>query len=218
MNAFSTARVALPGAATACVVMLFGGLGAGVAIGGVMPLPYGPLGPIAAYVHAEPVAIRVIATATFASSVPLAVYAAAAAARLRTLGAGVAAAIALTGGALAAGALGLTGLLGWTLSRPDVAADPALVRALYLLVFLVGSPGHLTALGLLIAAIAAPARGLLPRPLAWAGIGIAALAEATTLVLIWPQLGVALPITRVLALVWLVAAGALLARADLDPV
>ena len=35
-------------------------------------------------------------------------------------------------------------------------------------------------------------------------------AELTTLVLIWPQLGVLLPIARVAALLWLVVAGALL--------
>jgi hypothetical protein len=54
----------------------------------------------------------------------------------------------------AAGSLGLTGLLAWPLSRPDVSADAALVRALYFLVFLVGGPGHIVALGLLVAGIA----------------------------------------------------------------
>jgi hypothetical protein len=104
--------------------------------------------------------------------------------------------------------------LGWTLSRPEVSADAALVRAIYFLVFLVGSPGHLVALGLLVAGMAVPGRalGLMPRSLAWAGLLIAALAELTTLVLACPQLGVILPIARVAALVWLVAAGAALPR------
>ncbi|AKN18608.1 hypothetical protein B586_09105 [Mycobacterium haemophilum DSM 44634] len=162
-----------------------------------------------------------IAIGTFASSVPLALYAAIASARLRQLGAtSSAAAIALTGGILAAGALGLTGLLAWPLSRPEVSADTALVRAISLLVFLVGSPGHLVALGLLVASMAAPSliRGLLSRPLAWTGLAIAALAAATILVLVWPTLGVILPVARVSALVWLVAAGALWPRADLDSV
>lgn len=219
MNAFSTGRLALPGAGLACVVLLFGGLGLGVALGGVMPLPYGPVGPIAAYVRAEPLAVQVMATAVFASSVPLAVYAAMAGARLRQLGAGsTAVAIALTGGILAAGTLGLTGLLGWTLSRPEVAADTALVRAVYLLVFLVGSPGHLVSLGLPVASLAVAGRGALPSALGRIGVAIAGLAEATMLVLVWPRLGVMLPIARVLTLLWLVAAGALLARVHLDPV
>ena len=141
----------------ACLGLLFGGLAIGVALGGVMPLPYGPVAAVQAYVRAQPVAVQVIATAAFASSVPLAIYAATASARLRQLGATApAAAIALTGGTLAAGALGLTGLLGWTLSRPEVSADTALVRALYYLVFLVGGPGHIVALGLLVAGMAVP--------------------------------------------------------------
>ena len=133
---------------------------------------------------------------------------------MRQLGATApAATIALTGGILAAGSLGLTGLLGWTLSRPEVSADTALVRALYYLVFLVGGPGHIVALGLLVAGMAVPslALRLTPRTVAWSGLAIAALAELTTLVLVWQQLGVLLPIARVAALVWLVVAGALLA-------
>ncbi|OBF55270.1 hypothetical protein A5756_13465 [Mycobacterium sp. 852002-53434_SCH5985345] len=196
-----------------CVAVLFGGIAVGVALGGVMPLPYGPAAAVAAYVRAEPVAVRVIAVATFASSVPLALYAATVNVRLRRLGAaGPGASIAFTGGVVAAGALGLCGLLAWPLSLPEVAADAALVRALYLLVFLVGGPGHIVALGLLVAGIAGPAlsRGLLPSPVAWAGLGIAALAEAATAVLVWPDLGVILPVARVLALCWLVLAGSLL--------
>lgn len=196
-----------------CLGLLFGGIAIGVALGGVLPLPYGPATAVVAYIRAHPVAVQVIATAAFASSVPLAIYAATASTRLRQLGVTApGATIALAGGTLAAGALGLTGLLAWTLSRPDVSADTALVRALYFLVFLVGGTGHIVALGLLVAGMAVPSLilGLLPRPVAWIGLATAALAELTTLVLVWPGLGVILPIARVLALVWLVVAGALL--------
>ena len=181
-----------------------------------MPLPYGPPTAVVAYVRTQPVAVQVIATATFASSVPLAVYAATASTRLRQLGVTApGATIALTGGTLAAGSLGLTGLLAWTLSRPDVSADTALVRAIYFLVFLIGGPGHIVALGLLVAGMAVPSLilGLMPSPVAWIGLATAVLAELTTLVLVWPALGVILPIARVLALVWLVVAGALYCRA-----
>jgi hypothetical protein len=204
-----------------CVALLFGGLAIGVALGGVMPLPYGSVAAIQQYVRTQPAAIRVIAVATFASSVPLAIYAATAGSRLRQLGVtGPRPTIALTGGTLAAGTLGLTGLLGWTLSRPEVSADTALVRALYLLVFLVGGPAHIVALGLLVAGMALPSLvlGLTPRPVAWIGLAIAALAELTTLVLVWPELGVILPIARISALAWLVLAGALLPRRDLHAV
>lgn len=196
-----------------CVGLLFGGIAIGVGIGGVMPLPYGPVGAVAAYVRAQPTAVRVMAVATFASAVPLAVYAATAAARLRQLGAGpAAAAIALTAGALAAGALGLAGALGWAMSWPEVSADTAVARALYLLVFLTGGPAHIVALGLLVAAMAAPG-GVLPGPLARAGLATAVLAESAAGVLIWPALGVLLPVARVVALTWLVVAGVAITRA-----
>jgi hypothetical protein len=197
--------------AAICIGLLFGGLAIGVALGGVMPLPYGPVAAVAQYVRAEPVAVQVIAVAVFGSSVPLAVYAAAASARLRQLGVPApATTIALTGGILAAGALGLTGLVAWTLSRPEVSGDTALVRTLYYLVFLVGGAGHIVALGLLVAGIAVPSLslGLLSRALAWAGLAIAGLSELTTLVLFWPVLGPILPVARVAALAWLVVAGA----------
>ncbi len=195
------------------VGLLFGGLAIGIALGGVLPLPYGPVDAVWRYVDSQPVALQVIAVAVFGSSVPLAIYAATASARLRQLGVTApGATIALAGGILAAGALALTGLLGWTLSRPEISADVPLVRALYYLAFLAGGPAHIVALGLLIAGIAVPGLiiGLLPRPLAWLGLAIAVLAELATLVLIWPVLGVILPIARVSGLLWLLAAGALL--------
>ncbi len=196
-----------------CLLLLFGGLAIAVVLGGLMPLPYGPADPVLDYVRGEPVAVQAGAVGAFASSVPLAIYAATASARLRQLGAAASGAtITLTAGTLAAAALGLTGLLAWTLSRPDVAADPALVGALYFLVFLVGGRGHLVALGLLVAGMAPPALalGLLPKSLAWAGLAIAVVAGATTLVLVWPWLGVILPLARISALLWLLVAGAML--------
>lgn len=204
---------ALTALSLTCLGLLFGGIAIGVGIGGVMPLPYGPVGAVAAYVRAQPTAVRVMAVATFASSVPLALYAATAAARLRQLGAGAAAAaIALTGGVVAAGALGLAGLLGWTLSWPEVSVDTGLVRALYLLVFLTGGPGHIVALGVLVAAMAAPG-GVLSGPLARIGVASAVLAESAAGVLVWPAMGALLPIARVVVLAWLVAAGVAITRA-----
>ncbi len=201
----------LPLVASICIALLVGGLAIAVGLGGVMPLPYGPVAAVQQYVSSQPVAIQVVAVAVFASSVPLAVYAATASARLLQLGAGApAATIALAGGLLAAGALSLTGLVCWTLSRREISGDTALVRALYFLVFLIGGPGHVVALGLLVVGMAIPCLilGLLPRPLALVGLAIAALSELAALVLIWPILGPILPAARVSALAWLLMAGA----------
>jgi hypothetical protein len=195
--------------ASISLALLLGGLGIGVVLGGVPPMPFAPS--VKEFIAEHPVAVQAAAVGVFASSVPLAIYAATASARLRQLGVTApGATIALAGGILAAGALGLGGLSLWTLSRPEVTSDEPLVRAIYFLVFLTGGPWHVVGLGLLLAGIAVPGLvlGLLPRPVAWIGLVIAAIAEVTTLVLIWPGLDVLLPIARLSGLVWLIVAGA----------
>lgn len=193
--------------------LLIGGLGIGVALAGIPPSPFAATASISDFFVAHPAAAQVAAVGVFGCSVPLAIYAATVSARLRQLGVTApGATIALAGGVLAAGALGLAGLLLWTLSRPEVAADGPLSHAVYYLVFLTGGPGHVVLLGLLVAGVAVPGLivGLLPKPVAWAGLVIAAIAEATTLVLIWPPLVVLLPVARIPGLAWLIVAGALL--------
>lgn len=193
------------------LALLVAGLVVGIALGGVMPLPYSSA--IVDYVAGHHDAAVAIAVGTFGSSIPLAIYAATASARLRQLGiTAPGATIALAGGLLASAGLALSGLMAWTLSRPEVTSDAALVRALYYLTFLTGGPWHVVTLGLLIAGIAVPGLivGLLPRPVAWTGLVIAVLAELTTLVLIWQALSPLLPLARFTGLIWLIVAGALL--------
>src|SRR6478752_4659176 len=196
------------------LVLLLAGLVVGVALaGGVMPLPYGSAASIQDYVAGHHAAAVAIAVGTFGSSIPLAIYAATASARLRQLGiTAPGATIALAGGLLASSGLALSSLTAWTLSRPEITSDAALVRALYYLTYLTGGPWHVVMLGLLIAGIAVPGLivGLLPRPVAWTGLVIAGLAELTTLVLIWPGLSPLLPVARFTGLIWLIVAGALL--------
>jgi hypothetical protein len=200
--------------AAVSLALLLVGLVVGVALaGGVMPLPYGSATQIQDYVAGHHGAAVAIAVGTFGSSIPLAIYAATASARLRQLGiTAPGATIALAGGLLASAGLGMSSLTAWTLSRPEVTADAPLVRALYYLTYLTGGPWHVVTLGLLIAGIAVPALivGLLPRALAWTGLIIAGLAELTTLVLIWPGLSPLLPVCRFTGLVWLIAAGVML--------
>src|SRR3954465_8048743 len=200
--------------AAVSLALLLAGLVVGAALaGGVMPLPYGSATEIQDYVTGHHGAAVAIAVGTFGSSIPLAIYAATASARLRQLGiTAPGATIALAGGLLASAGLALSGLTAWMLSRPEVTSDAALVRALYYLTYLTGGPWHVVALGLLIAGIAVPGLivGLLPRPVAWAGLVIAVLAELTTLVLIWPGLSPLLPVCRFTGLVWLIVAGVML--------
>jgi Sap, sulfolipid-1-addressing protein len=199
--------------AAVSLALLLAGLITSAALGGTIPSPFGSAASIQHYFLAHPSAVKASGILAFASSVPLAIYAATASARLRQLGVTApGATIALAGGLLSASALSLSGLLQWTLSRPAVRGDTALVRAFDDLSFLTGGPAHVVALGLLLAGIAVPSLilGLLPRPLAWAGLVIAGLAELSTIVLIWPSLAVLLPIARFPGLIWLIVAGFLL--------
>jgi hypothetical protein len=183
--------------------------------GDTFPSPFGSSAEILAYFHDHQNAVRVSAFLQFAASVPMAIYAATASARLRNLGVRVpGATIALVGGALAAAMLALSGLLSWVLSRPEVLGEPAVVRALQDLAFATGGTGHVVFLGLLVAGIAVPGllAGLLPRRLAQIGLAIAAVAELSTITLLIADAAILLPIARFTALAWLIATGFLLPR------
>jgi hypothetical protein len=191
------------------------GIALSALLGGVLPSPFGSGAAILRYFAMQSAAVRADGILVFGSSVPLAIYAATASARLRQLGVTApGATIALAGGILAAGSLGLSGLLQWTLAQPAVRADAPLVRAVQDLAFLTGGPAHVIFLGLLVAGLAVPALilRLVPAWLAWAGLAIAGLAELTTLTLIWPALAGLLPAARFPALAWLIAVGLVLPR------
>jgi hypothetical protein len=149
----------------------------------------------------------------FGSSVPLALYAATASARLRNLGVRApGATIGLVGGVLAAAFLALSGLITWVLSRAEVVSDPTLVRALQDLSYMTGGTGNVVFLGLLVAGIAVPAffTRLLPRPLVFVGLFFAVIAELSTLSIVSDPLGYLLPVARFPILIWLIVAGFLL--------
>jgi hypothetical protein len=201
--------------AVVSTVLLLAGIAVSAALGGTVPSPYAGGAEITDYFGNQPDAARAGGVLVFASAVPLAIYAATASARLRQLGVTApGATIALAGGVLAAGALAFSGLFLWVLSQPGVTASPPVVRALHDLVFVTGGVTHVVFLGLLLAGVAVPGLilGLLPRPLAWAGLVIAAVAELSTLSLLAPALTVLLPLARFPGLAWLVVAGFLLPR------
>jgi hypothetical protein len=150
---------------------------------------------------------------SFAASVPLAVWTATVYRRLRTLGVTApGAVIALAGGLLAAASVSLSGLVTWTSAQAAPAAGPGLARALADLAFAAGAAGFVAPLGLLIAGVAVPSLivRLVPRPLAWAGLVIAAVAELSTFTLLTSALDFTLPAGRFLGLAWLIAVSILL--------
>jgi hypothetical protein len=186
-----------------------------VLAGETFPSPLAQAATVETYFRSNAAAVAVTAFFTFASGVPLAIFAATASARLHVLGIrNPGATIALVGGLVAAAFLCLSGMISWTLSRPEVAAEPAVVHALQALTFMTGGPGHVVLLGLLVAGIAVPGllAGLLPRWVAVAGLVVAGVSELSTFALLADGATVLVPIGRFSGLLWLIAAGALLPK------
>jgi len=194
-------------AATATVLFLTGLIASTAMAGTTFPSPTGTGASILAYFRDHPDAVT--------AAVPLAIYAATASSRLRTLGIRApGATIALAGGVLAAAFLALSGLVTWTLARPAVLASPPLVSALHDLAFAAGGPGSVVPFGLLIAGLAVPAAfgALLPRWLAGTGLLIALAAEFSALSLLVNGAAYLLPVARFAGLAWLITAGVLLPK------
>ncbi len=140
------------------------------------PSPFSTASKTIDYVQQHRGAVRITALLQFGSAIPLAIYAAAASARLRNLGIRApGATIALVGGTIASAFLLLSSMITWTLSRPDVASEPTIVRTLSFLSFMAGGPGSVVPFGLLLAGIAVPALlgRLIPRPIAAVGLLLA---------------------------------------------
>jgi hypothetical protein len=165
---------------------------------------------VLAYDRSHHDVLQVAGCLGFAASIPLAIWTATVYRRLRTRLGVVApgAVIGLVGGLLAANSLGLTGLINWTSSQIPTGGDSTVARALADLSFATGSAGFIAPLGLLIAGIAVPSLilRLLPRPLAVAGLVIAALNVISTFALLTSALDFTFPIGRFVGLAWLIAA------------
>jgi len=179
-----------------------------VALLAKVPPPGASAAAVLSYDQAHQTAMRVAGCLTFAASPPLAIWTATAYRRLRTLGVTApGAVIGLSGGLLAAASLALSGLLTWTSGQLGGANTPAVARALTDLGFAVGAAGFVVPLGLLAAGIAVPALILrfTARPLAWAGLVIAAVSLLATFTLLTSALDATLPIGRFAGLAWLIA-------------
>lgn len=144
------------------------------------------------------------------SAVPLGILAATLYSHLRGQGFRVPGpAIALFGGIVASSILMLSALVTWTLSHEAIASDPRLARASELLAQSSGGVAHTLGLGLLVAGIAVPGLlgRMLPAPLPWAGLVVAAICEVSVLSLVIAPLGFLALLGRFAALVWLVVIG-----------
>jgi hypothetical protein len=191
-------------------------VGVGAATGGAhFPSPYDPVSKLSAYLAVHHDALQISSLLQFASAVPLAIFAAAVAARLHHLGIRApGATIALVGGITAAAMLIVSASSQWVLAQSGMAQNPGVARGFQDLAFITGGPGHVVTFGLLLAGIAVVAAftGILPRPLALAGIVLAAAAEISALTFAVHGMAILLPVARFAGYAWIVAAAFLLPR------
>jgi hypothetical protein len=170
------------------------------------PIPFNP-GDGSRYFVEHAKAVQIAAFIQFGAAIPLGLFTATLASRLRFLGieaAGVT--IALFGGFAASFFLGCSALVQWVLAFPGVADDPPNARVLQLLAFATGGPGHVVPLGLLVAgaSITAGLTRLIPRWLMFFGIALALVAELSTLVLILEPAAYFLPLARFPSFIWII--------------
>ena len=198
--------------ATIFVLLFCAGLYPVTAFGGspVFPGPGESIDVISAFFRARPSAVLLCAALQFGAAIPLGIFTATAASRLRFLGiraAGID--IALFGGfATAIDMMAASSVL-WTMSYPGIAQEPTLLQALYRLTFALGGPGFSVPLGLLIAGVSITAgfSKLLPKWIVILGIVLAAIGELSWLDILFPQALPLIPLTRFPGFVWLIAAG-----------
>jgi hypothetical protein len=208
----SLLQVAIVHAGLFLVATLATTFGGGVAI----PSPFAPRGLSDEYFAAHPLAVQVRSFFQLGAAIPLAVFTAAIASRLRFLGMRVAGVhIALVGGLLASVFQAAAACAYWVVSQPGVSEIPAVTRPLYLFAFAAGGPSCLAGFGLLVAGVSVVAglAGLLPRWLMLFGLAIAAVDELCVFTFVAPFLRYPLAVARLLDLAWMICAGALLPKA-----
>jgi hypothetical protein len=181
------------------------------------PNPFADPSRAALYFREHALAVQWEGFLQFCAAIPLGLFAASSSSRLHFLGIKAAGAtIALYGGLVASCLLALSGLSAWVLSQPGVEGVAA--RALHLLAFGLGGPGHVATLGLLVAGLAVSSGlgGLLARGWMWSGIAIAVASELSVFSLVFLPAAVLLPLGRFTAMAWLIAVGILLPRSLAD--
>ena len=111
-------------------------------------------------------------------------------------------------------ALILSGLSGWVVSLPDIAASAPLAKAIYFFSFLSGGVAYAVGFGLLAAGVSTTSyfTRLLPRWLVVLGMIVAVAGEFSSLSLLAYPANFLIPITRYLGFIWMLFVAVKLTR------
>lgn len=209
--------------AGAYIVLALSGVFSGMLLAPKVPfaMPYDSVAKAVAHAQASADATRWGSFFQLASAMPLLVFVAATANRLRFLGVRAAGeTIALCGGIIATTMLAFSALSDWALSTPEIATLPGAVRVLQLLGFMGGGPGFVVPLGLfyLGVSISAGLYRFIPKWLMWAGIVLGVCSELASLTLVTWKAAPFIPVGRYLGILWMVAIALTLpSRRPADP-
>src|SRR5262245_21098519 len=179
------------------------------------PGPWESAETISTYFRGHPTAVLMCAFLQFGAAIPLGLFTATVASRLRFLGAKVAGVhVALFGGLMTTVNLALSALVLWVMAYQGIAEDGPVLRALYYLTFAVGGVGYSVPLGLLIAGVSIPSGffKFLPKWMVAFGLLIAVAGELSWVSLIFPSLLFLIPLTRFPGFIWLIIAGFMLPK------
>src|SRR6266404_7097060 len=174
------------------------------------PGPWESSETIAAYFQSHSRAVLACAFLQFGAAIPLGIYTATVVSRLQFLGVRAAGAyIALFGGLMTAFNMAASALVLWVMAYPGIAQEPAVLRALYYLVFAFGGVGFSVPLGLLIAGVCIPTgfMKLLPKWIVVLGLILAVIGELSWLDLITPKALLLIPLARFPGFIWLIVVG-----------
>jgi len=183
--------------------------------GGHIPSPFIAPDLVQAFFVRNGDAVRIGAFLQFGAAVPLGIFTATVVSRLQFLGMNVAGVfITLLGGFAASLSAAISAVLQWVLAQPGVASQVETTRVLHLLTFATGGVGFVVAFGLFLAGVSVIAwfTRFLPRWLVWVGLVIAAIAELSSLSLVFTPVTYLLPVARFVGLIWIIATGFLLPR------
>jgi hypothetical protein len=177
--------------------------------------PFAPSEAVRAFFMQNPSATRIGSFFLFASAVPFGLFAVTTVSWLRFLkvrAAGVN--ITFLGGLTATFALILSGLSGWMVSLPDIAASAPLAKAIYFFSFLSGGVAYAVGFGLLAAGVSVTSYFTrhLPRWLVALGMIVAVAGEFASLSLIAYPANFLIPITRYLGFIWMLLVAVNLTR------
>ncbi len=179
------------------------------------PRPGDPANVIVSYFQSRSLSVLFCSFFHFGASVPLGIFAASVASRLRFLGARAAGSyIALFGGFATSFNMAVSASVLWVMAYPGIAQDAGALRALFYLQVALGGPGFSVPIGLLLAGISVTAgfMRLLPKWLVGLGLALALIDELSWLSLQFPKLLFLIPLTKFPTFVWLIAAGFLLPK------